>query len=102
MGGVMSEIIPFRGIRYNKDEIDDLATVVTQPYDRIDGPMQKAYYERSPYNIVRIIKGKAALRGDVYNAAASFLSDWLDDRILKRDETPSLYVYHQEYTYANE
>jgi len=98
----MSEIIPFRGIRYNKDKIDDLATVVTQPYDRIDGPLQKAYYERSPYNIVRIIKGKAALRGDVYTAAASFLSDWLDNRILKRDETPSLYVYYQEYTYANE
>jgi len=98
----MSRIIPFRGIRYNKDKIDDLAAVVTQPYDRIDGPEQKAYYERSPYNIVRIIKGKAALPGDVYASAASFFLDWLNEGILKRDETPSLYVYHQEYTYTNE
>ena len=98
----MSRIIPFRGIRYNKDKIDDIARVVTQPYDRIDEPRQREYYDRSPYNIVRVIKGKPALGDDVYAGGASFLSDWLNEGILRRDETPSLYVYHQEYTYANE
>jgi len=38
----------------------------------------------------------------VYTRAGSYLQQWLDEGILVRDETPSLYVYHQEYSFGGE
>jgi uncharacterized protein (DUF1015 family) len=98
----MAQIIPFRGIRYNPDRVTDMSAVVTQPYDRIGEEEQAIYYERSPYNIVRIIKGRAE-PGDnginVYTRATVLLKTWLEEGLLRQDTTPSLYVYHQAYTF---
>ena len=101
----MAEIIPFRGFRYDVAQVKDLSLVVTQPYDRISDEDQRAYYDRSPYNLVRLEKGKRE-PGDngenVYTRAAARLGEWVKKGILKRDEVPSLYVYHQEYEFARE
>jgi uncharacterized protein (DUF1015 family) len=101
----MAQVIPFRGIRYNPDKITDMTSVVSPPYDRIYEDVQEACYEKSPYNIVRIVKGKKRPDDDgenVYTRAAAYLAQWLKEGVLLRDETPSLYVYHQEYTFAGE
>ena len=101
----MAHIIPFRGMRYDPEHAGEASDLVAQPYDRIGPEEQKAYYERSPYNIVRIIKGvsKPGDNGEnVYTRAAFYLNEWLDEGILVRDAEPSLYVYHQEYTFAGE
>lgn len=101
----MAHIIPFRGIRYNPDKISDMSTVVTQPYDRIGEAEQAVYYDRSPYNIVRIVKGKSVAQDNsenVYARAGNFLTDWLNKGVLKRDLEPALYVYHQEYSFGGE
>lgn len=98
----MAHVIPFRGVRYNLAKVKDLSSVVTQPYDRIGKEEQERYYKQNPYNIVRIIKGKP-LAGDngenVYTRAAAFFAQWQKEGILRRDEIPSLYVYHQEYVF---
>ena len=52
----MASIYPFRAWRYNPSAVK-LDDVVTQPYDKISPAMQQAYYQRSPYNLVRIILG---------------------------------------------
>jgi uncharacterized protein (DUF1015 family) len=52
----MARIYPFRALRYNPSAVR-LEDVVTQPYDKISPAMQQAYYQRSPYNLVRIILG---------------------------------------------
>lgn len=100
----MAQIVPFRGIRYDPRQIADMSAVVTQPYDRIGEEEQVIYYERSPYNIVRIIKGRPE-PGDngenVYTRAATLLKAWLGSGLLQQDSTPSLYVYHQTYTFEN-
>ena len=53
---LMARIYPFRALRYNP-AIVRLEDVVTQPYDKITPSMQQSYYQRSPYNLVRIILG---------------------------------------------
>ena len=101
----MAHIIPFRGVRYSTSRAGEASDLVAQPYDRIGEQEQEIYYERSPYNIVRIIKGRAQPEDNgenVYTRAGSYLQQWLDEGILVRDETPSLYVYHQEYRFGGE
>ena len=53
----MAHIAPFRALRYDQQRIE-IASVVTQPYDKITPEMQERYYTASPYNLVRIILGK--------------------------------------------
>lgn len=89
----MAEIFPFKGYRYNSEKVN-IDDVVSQPYDKIDEKMQKDYYDRSPYNIVRIILGK---KEDRYSRAAKNFISWKNNGILCRDEQPSFYAYWQEY-----
>ncbi len=102
----MAQIIPFRGYRYNPEIVGDLSAVVSPPYDRVDPETQERLYDRSPHNIVRIIKGKRE-SGDgdaenVYTRAATTLAQWIRGKVLVRDPEPGLYVYHQEYSFGGE
>ena len=101
----MARIIPFRGLRYSQKVVPDLSQVVTQPYDRISQKDQELYYDRSPFNLVRLEKGKV-LPGDngenVYSRAAATFAAWQKEGVLVRDERPSLYVYHQAYAFAGQ
>ena len=97
----MAEIFPFRALRYDPARVQP-AQVVTQPYDKITPAMQAAYYEASPYNLVRIILGKTR-DGDsdadnVYSRAAADFRRWRGEGILRPDAAPSLYVYTQTFT----
>ena len=70
----MARIYPFRALRYNPSMVR-VEDVVTQPYDKISPAMQQAYYQRSVYNLVRIILGLPELFdepgiNDVYTRAA--------------------------------
>ncbi len=96
----MAEIKAFKGIRYNQTLFAQkkikLEDVVTQPYDKITKEMQDAYYEKSPYNIARIILGKGE---KPYDEASAFFNEWQDKGILLKDEEPSIYPYWQEYDF---
>jgi uncharacterized protein (DUF1015 family) len=81
-------IYPFRAWRYNPSAVR-LDDVVTQPYDKISPSMQQAYYQRSPYNLVRIILGLPELfdaeRGEsVYTRAARDFRAWREQGVLSR------------------
>ncbi len=52
----MARVYPFRALRYNPSLVR-VEDCVTQPYDKITPAMQQAYYQKSPYNLVRIILG---------------------------------------------
>ncbi len=97
----MAKIFPFRALRYDPARVA-LSQVVTQPYDKITSAMQTAYYDASPYNLVRIILGKrdpADSNGNnVYTRAARDFADWRRQGILRQDSAPSLYAYSQEFT----
>jgi uncharacterized protein (DUF1015 family) len=97
----MAEIIPFRALRYDPDQVK-LEDVLTQPYDKITPEMQSKYYERSAHNLVRIILGKAGETDtdafNVYTRAAEYLHDWRSGGILKQDAQPGIYAYSQTFT----
>ncbi len=97
----MARIYPFRAWRYNSTAVK-LDDVVTQPYDKISPAMQQAYYQRSPYNLVRIILGLPELfdaeRGEsVYTRAARDLAAWREQGILVQEKDPCIFAYSQRF-----
>jgi uncharacterized protein (DUF1015 family) len=95
----MARVYPFRGFRYNKATVVDINLVVTQPYDKITPEMQDAYYERSPFNAVRITLGIEKRKDPQTDYATAGLTyrDWLDRQVLIQDPLPSFYACYQEY-----
>jgi uncharacterized protein (DUF1015 family) len=107
----MARIYPFRALRYDTSRVQ-MEDVVTQPYDKISPEMQQRYYERSPYNLIRIILGKrepgdtepqeflpaGEQASNCYTRAAECLKDWRAEHILAEEAEPALYGYSQTYT----
>ena len=97
----MAKIHPFRALHYNPSRIQELSQVVTQPYDKISREMQSHYYSSSPFNLVRVIRGRIHaddnLQDNVYLRAAQSFREWIENRILVSDSQPAIYPYDQEY-----
>ena len=97
----MADIRAFRAFRYDLGRVGALADVVAPPYDVIGPDLQQALYERSPYNVVRLILNKEEPGDDEqhnrYTRAARLLREWQADDVLTQDTARALYVYHQEF-----
>jgi uncharacterized protein (DUF1015 family) len=102
----MARVYPFRALRYNPSVVRP-EDVVTQPYDKITPAMQQAYYQRSPYNLVRIILGLPQLfdshqtaegDGDIYARAARDFRDWRKGGILSQESEPCIFAYSQRFS----
>jgi len=101
----MAEIIPFKGLRYNAELIGDISKVVTPPYDIISPQEQMEYYEKSKYNCIRL-ELPIEMPGDddtynKYTRAAQTLQNWINDKILIREEKPSFYIYQQDFVLSD-
>jgi uncharacterized protein (DUF1015 family) len=64
--------------------------------------MQQAYYQRSPYNLVRIILGLPELfdaeHGEnVYTRAARDLRAWREQGVLVQEKDPAIFAYSQRF-----
>ena len=98
----MAKVFPFQAYRYAA-KAGDPNHLVTQPYDKIPPELQQRYYDASPYNFVRLTKGREEPSDDqghsVYTRAAATLQAWIDDGILAQDEQPSFYAYFQEFVH---
>jgi uncharacterized protein (DUF1015 family) len=97
----MAEIRAFRGYRYDLGRVGSLADVVAPPYDVIGPDQQQALYERSPYNVIRLILNKEqptdTAADNRYTRAAESLRSWLADDVVLQDSARSLYAYTQEF-----
>jgi uncharacterized protein (DUF1015 family) len=97
----MPDVSPFRAVRYDVARVGTLSDVVAPPYDVIDTGLQDRLYESSPYNVVRLELNRDET-GDSgvearYQRASRSLKDWLREGILRQDDHPALYVYHQSF-----
>jgi uncharacterized protein (DUF1015 family) len=96
----MAEIRAFRAFRYDLGRVGALSDVTAPPYDVIDATLQQRLYDRSPFNVIRLILNKPE-PGDGddsrYQRAAGFVRDWQREHVLVQDSARCLYVYHQEF-----
>ncbi|MDR0311692.1 MAG: DUF1015 domain-containing protein [Acidobacteriota bacterium] len=95
----MAQIYPFKGFLYNQEITGDPGKVVTQPYDKTSPAMQDEYYDRSPYNVVRITLNREK-RDDpetAYPDAGAAFRKWIGEKALLPQGRPAFYPYYQEY-----
>jgi uncharacterized protein (DUF1015 family) len=90
----MAEVRSFRGLCYNLAKINQLADVVSPPYDVISPEQKKELLAKSPYNIVKLILPDGE---NPYQDAKRMLDEWIREQILQHDPDPSLYCYHQTF-----
>jgi uncharacterized protein (DUF1015 family) len=97
----MADIQPVWGIRYAPDLRSHLASLLTPPYDVISPEAQAAYYERHPYNIIRLELGRDEPGDDAlnnrYTRAAAALADWRRQGIMYQEAQSALYLYRQRF-----
>lgn len=96
----MPQITPFNAVRYNLDHVGSISDVIAPPYDVIDPELQDQLYKQHPANVIRIILNRVE-PGDggdeKYDRAAKFVEQWMSEGVLKQDDAPAYYVYHQRF-----
>jgi uncharacterized protein (DUF1015 family) len=102
----MVEVVPFKGMIYNKEKIKKLDDVMSPPYDIISEQMQNELYKKNEYNFVRLILGKI-LTDDTetnnrYTRAKQLFDTWQRQNILLSSTTPAIYPYRVDYTVNKE
>ena len=92
----MAKISPFKGWRYNEDNIDLFEDVIVPPYDVITREEQEEYYNKSPYNYIRINLNNTKGEGK-YVSAANTLNMWIGSGILVEEHKPAIYILSQSF-----
>ncbi|HOE95293.1 MAG TPA: DUF1015 domain-containing protein [Candidatus Sumerlaeota bacterium] len=97
----MADIAPFVATRYALTRSQELARVLTPPYDVITPAMQQAFYDADPHNIVRIDFGKTMPDDNEfenrYARAGALWHQWRDEKVVVEDPKKCFHVYEQEF-----
>lgn len=101
----MTIIAPFRGLTYSPELSDEMSNLTAPPYDVISPEEQEGYYEKHPYNVIRLILGKKK-KGDSdwdnpYTRAADLFMRWQSQGILRQAVSPCMYVTALDYDPGN-
>lgn len=91
----MAVVRPFSGYRYAEAYIRErgIGRLVAPPYDVISEKERKRLAEEE-YNFVHLILGKDE---SGYANTALRLRQWIAQGVFVRDDTPSFYIYEQEF-----
>src|SRR5439155_1216616 len=93
----MAEVVPFRAVRYDLSRAGAADSLIAPPYDVISESDRSELEAKSPFNIVRVDLPQGD-RERKYRNAAGELRRWLEEGILRRDDAPALYRYHQVFS----
>lgn len=97
----MVEVRPLNAIVYNQEKVN-MNDVIAPPYDVILDDYREELYQRSPYNIVKLILAKGpkdlAEPNNRYDEAKKNFEQWLEEKVLIKLETPCILYVLQRYT----
>jgi len=88
-------------VHYDRRFAAELDRLITPPYDVISSDEQESFYAAHPLNIIRLVLGKQlandANSNNRYTRAAATLRQWLDEGVLKQENSPGITVYQMEF-----
>ncbi len=100
----MACVRPFRGVRYNTRSAGDLSTLLCPPFDVISEAERERLYAGSRFNVIRLEWGRDepgdTPGNDWYARAAKLQVEWLASGVLREDDSPSMYVIEETFSYA--
>ena len=98
------EIKAFKAYRFNDAVTGSAGDCIAPPYDVINDRQQDELYQKNPYNIVRITRGKELAddneSSNKYTRAGQFFSDWIANGALIEDSSEAVYAYVQRFEAA--
>lgn len=104
--GAGLELAPFAAAHFDPAR-GDLGSLLCPPYDVVEPAEDETLRNRSPHNVVHIVRpradgwtagsvpGPARASAAAYQRAADLLGQWRRDGTLHRDRRPALYGYEQ-------
>ncbi len=100
----MADIQPFKAVHYASKFAGELDRIITPPYDVISPEEQEGFYQKHPFNVIRLVLGKTEPEdsdaNNRYTRAAATLKKWMNERILVQETEPALTVYQMEFDQA--
>lgn len=94
----MVNLRPFRATYFASQ---NLAELISPPYDVISPALQQNLYARDPHNFVRIDFGQPQADDtedrNVYTRAAQTLQQWLAQGVFQTDQQPAYYLHTQTF-----
>ncbi|MCX8250938.1 MAG: DUF1015 domain-containing protein [Dehalococcoidia bacterium] len=102
----MVGVRPFRGVRYNTRSAGDLSALLCPPFDVISEAERESLYAGSPFNVIRLEWGRDepgdTPGNDRYARAAALQAEWLASGVLQEDDSPSMYVIEETFSFAGD
>ncbi len=102
----MVDVVPFTGLLFDQEKTGPADGFTAPPYDVISPQQQDELYEKNAFNIVRLILEKQYPEDDEqnnrYTRSSATFKQWIEAKVLVKDEKPGFYVYSQEYTYEEQ
>lgn len=100
-GDIMVEVRPLNAIVYNQEKVN-MNDVIAPPYDVILDDYREELYNRSNYNIVKLILAKGSKdlsdSNNRYDEAKRNFHKWLEEKVLIKLEKPCILYILQKYT----
>lgn len=100
----MVEVRPLNAIVYNQEKVE-MNDVIAPPYDVILDDYREELYNRSDYNIVKLILAKSSKDlsdpNNRYDEAKKNFHQWLEEKVLIKLEKPCILYIVQKYTTEN-
>jgi uncharacterized protein (DUF1015 family) len=94
----MTDVRPFRGLRYDPGRVE-LARVLVPPYDVVTPRERIEFWERDPYNAIRLelTRDPGEEASTDYASVAETLGRWRGDGVLRADAEPAFYALRQRF-----
>jgi uncharacterized protein (DUF1015 family) len=101
MTETLNDVLPFRALHYDPQEVQDVGLCLSQPYDVISAAQQEAYYRQDEHNVIRLILNREEAgddeRSNRYTRARDLLAVWRRQGVMNYARRPSFWVYEQEF-----
>ena len=101
----MVDFRPIHGLRFDPAVVGSMASILCPPYDMIGPDLQQTLQQLSPYNAVHLEGGEQPDPADPessYLEAAGLFRQWLEQGVLKPDDTPRFYLMRHAYTFQGQ
>ena len=86
------KLYAFQGYRYNSAVVDPGAQAAP-PFDQIDETLRDCLHEQSPHQFAHVTKPVGRDGRTPHEESAALHGEWLEQGVVTRDETPSVYPY---------